>query len=270
MVEFGFDSLKTPWHGDADDKDAIFKLQSMLCHLAFIKRKYVFVLPFIGRRRVIARFKGKNRRVRSRRRWTLRVGKRRYGIRGFLKRRLKIRVNKRTCRLIRRRRKWYIRYRRRRCRVRRRGRRRYIRWRRKKIYLRWRLQIRFKGRKRIVKCRRGRFRIKFGRKFKRITRRRIRFIRVRRRKYRIVRRGRRYKMLIGKRLRKIRVFRKRRRRRRRRRKSRVICYYYVTDRFPSFFFLIKNRSSSLSLFSTEIDISGHFETTGSAIRVQCL
>ena len=174
-----------------------------------------------ARRRVKVRFGGKYRRVSTRRRWVVKYGKRKYQIRGFRRGRLTIRVLKKSRPIVRLGRYWYIRYGRKRLRVKRRGRRRYIRWRRRTIYLRWRFRIRFKGVRRIVRCRGRRWSIKYGRTWRRIRKRRVRFVKKGRRRYPIWRRRGKYRVRVGKRWKKVKVRRRRRSRRRRRRRRKL-------------------------------------------------
>ena len=110
---------------------------------------------------------------------------------------------------------WYVRYGRKRLRVRKRGRRRYIWWRRKRIYLRWIFRIRFKGVRRIVRCRGRRWSIKYGRIWRRIRKRRVRFVKKGRRRYQIWRRKGKYRVRYRKRWKRVKVKRSRRRRRKR-------------------------------------------------------
>lgn len=181
---------------------------------------FLVILIFAVRRGVRARFRGKFRRIRLRRRFIVRLGKRKYQIRGLTRGRCSIKVNRRPRPILRKRGKWFIRFGRRQYRVRRRGRRRYIRRGRKIIYLRWRFTIRFKSRRRSVICRRGRWRIKTSGKWRSIRRRRTRYIKLGRRRYSVIKRRGRYMMRRNKRWRRLRV--RKRRRRHRRGKSRIL------------------------------------------------
>ena len=169
----------------------------------------------VARRVRKVRFRGKYRRIKTRRRWVVPYRGRKYQIRGFRRGRLSIRVLKRSRPIMRYGRYWYIRFGRRKLRVKRRGRRRYITWNRKTIYLRWIFKIRFKGVRRIVRCRRRRWSMRYGRRWTRIQKRRVHFLVKGSRRYPVLKRRNRYSVRVGKKWQRVKAKRRRRRRRRR-------------------------------------------------------
>lgn len=178
----------------------------MQCHLP----RWKF---FSGKRGVRIRFRRRYRSVIYRRRYTIRYKRRTIRLPKFKRRGFTIRVFKRTRRIYRLGKYWYIKIGRKTVRVVRRGRRRAIRWRRRWVWLTWRFRFRFKGVSRLVRCRRRRWSMRVGKRWRRIRRRKRRYVVVGRRRY-VVRRTRRgrYRIRVNKRWRRVKRVKRRRRR----------------------------------------------------------
>jgi len=185
---------------------------------AHLKTHVNTVLLFlsVARRVRKVRFQGKYRPINTRQRWVVSYRRRKYQIRGFRRGRLSISVLRRPRPIIRKGRYWYITFGRRKIRVRRRGRRRYIILNRKRIYLRWIFKIRFKGVRRVVRCRRRKWSMRYGSKWRGIRKQRVRYIKVGRRRYPVMKRINRYRVRIARKWTRVKAKRRRRRGGRRR------------------------------------------------------
>ena len=159
--------------------------------------------------------------IKRRRKYTIRIGKKKRIIPRFL-RGVRIRLLGRRRKIKRFRRKWRVRIKRRWCRLKKRGRNWYLRRRGRliKIKKRIRLTCRIKGKTRRVKYKRGRWSVRVGRYFRGIKRRVTRYFRYGKRRI-LVRRSKRRKgyRVIGRkgklgklRRYKIKIYRARRRR----------------------------------------------------------
>ena len=171
-------------------------------------------LYFTAQRRTRILYRGKYRRVRHGRRYTIRLGTRRYPFRKFKRGALKIRVFKRYRPLIRRRKRWYVRIGSRFYHVRRQGRRYFIMWNKRPKFIQFRPKIEFRGKTRILKRRcGGRWVIRLGRRWRRIKKQRKKYVRIGRRRYR-VRKGRRgkYRIRVARRWKRVKARRRQQRR----------------------------------------------------------
>lgn len=136
-------------------------------------------------------FRGRRRRIRTTRKYTIRVKGVRARIARFRKR-IRMLVGRKWCRLKRKARRWKVRIRRRWCRLKKRGRRWFYKRRRRwKPLRRVRVTIRIKRRRCRVRRRRGRWFLSYKKKWRKIKRRTLGYFRFKGRK--------RFVRLIGRR-----------------------------------------------------------------------